>query len=580
MRKKSSGFVAFLLGFVVFAVSACVDNDYDLNEDLDLTIAVGGSEFAIPGGMTEEIKLSKVLKLENDDVIRIDEEGNYFLFQKGDPTSSKISVKGFDIGSPTIKPTEKILDFKKVVASTRAISETYTAIVPIDEKPAAFTLEENDLPKEIQSVSFITVDLDVKIHFSYTTGVVSKIKMNEVIVHMPKFFVSKELEGTKYYIRDRDIAENTDNEVTVHIEGFDCSKLSPGQGIDGALHKLFIEGEFNMEGTFSANSADFQLGAATTGIKLEANYTLANIKVNKIKGIVKPEIDMDIKPVNIDNLPDFLSDDEVRLDVKNPMIFLSLNNQTPVETGITGNLSSYKNDQQLAGPVPVTINPINPNQDQVFCLSPEGTTDTGVRSIKVPGLTQLIEKIPDEIRFDVDVAATNKEVEVELNKEYTINTGYSLNVPFVFGPNLSIVYKDTIDGWQDDLEDYEIKTIHVTSKVANRIPLALVFTAEAITTDAINGHVALNDVSIKVKANGNENDNTIKAGNAQGVETPIVIEIKELKEGAIKKLDGLILRAVAKSGQSNEVNRLNENQTIQLKEIKLKVPGGLKVNLN
>lgn len=580
MRKVYPVFTAIAIGITALTLSACVDNDYDLNKDLDFTIAIGGNEFAIPGGMTEEIKLSKVLKLEDDDVIRVDGDGNYYLFQEGTPTSSKISVEGFKIDPPTINPTKKSLNFRKLATTSRAVSEVYTASVPIDDKPAEFTLEENNLPVEIKSVSFITVDLDVKINFSYTPGVLRRITMNEVKIYMPEFFVSKELVGNIYYIRNKVIQEGAPNEVTVHIEGFDCSKLPEGQGVNGAFHKLFIEGALNMEGTFSANSSDFIGAPGTTSLNLEANYTLTNIHVNKIKGVIKPEIDMDIKPVTIDNLPDFLSDSEVRLDVKNPMIFLSLNNQTPVETGITGALSSYKNGQPLAGPIPITIEPINPNEDQRFCLSPEGTTETGVTNIKVPGLTQLIERIPDEIRFDVDIAATNKEVEVELNKDYSISTGYSLNVPFVFGPNLSIVYKDTIDGWQNDLEDYEIKTVNVTSKVVNRVPLDLVFTAEAITTDATSGHVTLNEVSIKVKTNGSETDNTIKAGNAQGVETPIVIEIKEVTEGGIKKLDGLILRAVAKSGQGNEVNRLNENQTIQLKEIKLKVPGGIKVNLN
>ena len=40
--------------------SSCVNNDYDINGDIDFTITFGGSEFAIPGGSTEEIKLTKV----------------------------------------------------------------------------------------------------------------------------------------------------------------------------------------------------------------------------------------------------------------------------------------------------------------------------------------------------------------------------------------------------------------------------------------------------------------------------------------------------------------------------------------
>ena len=42
-----------------------VDDTYDLSKDIDLTINVGGSEFAIPGGETEAIPLSKILKIDS-----------------------------------------------------------------------------------------------------------------------------------------------------------------------------------------------------------------------------------------------------------------------------------------------------------------------------------------------------------------------------------------------------------------------------------------------------------------------------------------------------------------------------------
>lgn len=584
MKKVYPVSAALAIAFAAVAMSACVDNDYDLSEDLDLTVAIGGSEFAIPGGMTEEIKLSKVLEVEEDDIIQVDGEGNYYLYQEGDPTLSKVSVKGFDIKSPdNINPTIKNLNFMPPPGTTTG-SQTVVAEVPYDDQPAMFKLEENDLPEELKKVSFINADMDVNIRFSYTTaartGVINKIKMEEVKVFMPDYFVSDKLEeGNVFYIRNKEIGTGADDLVTVHIQGFDCTKLPDNEGINSDLRTLLMTGEMNMEGTFSANTSDFT-GGTPTSLKLTANYELANIKVNKIKGIVKPNIAMDVKPVKLNDIPDFLSDDEVKLDVENPMIYLSLDNQIPVEAGITGTLSSYKNNKLIAGPIPVTIEDIQAEQNQLFCLSPKGTDEEGVRNILVPELNQLIEKIPDEIRFDVDIAATDKEAEVELNKEYTINTGYNINVPFVFGPSLSIVYKDTIDGWQDDLEDYEIAAVNVTSKVINKIPLDLVFTAEAITTDGSGTHTKLEAVTAKVKVNGNENDNTIKAGSTEGTETPIIIEIKEVTEGAIKQLDGLILRAVAKSGQENKVNRLNENQTIQLKELKIKVPGGIKVNLN
>lgn len=591
MKKVYPVSAAIALAFAAVAMSACVDNDYDLSEDLDLTVAIGGSEFAIPGGMTEEIKLSKVLEVEEDDIIQVDGEGNYYLYQEGDPTLSKVSVKGFDISSPDIKPTIKNLNFKLPGAVTHlsgslpiAGSQEFTAIVPLDEAPAKFEIKEENLPKELKDIYMVYVDMDVDIRFSYSGGdasSINKILMKKVNIVLPKFFEADELNGGNVKtLENMTITKGAENIVRVHIDRFNCTHLDKGEGLDSETQTLRITGDFNMEGTFSANTSDYTGTGNPTeiGLELRADYTLANIKVKKITGSVS--VGMDVEPVKLNDIPDFLSDDEVQLDVENPMIYLSLDNQIPLEAGITGTLSSYKAGQQIAGPIAVNIPEVESKSNQLFCLSPKGLEEEGVRPIKVPELPSLIKKIPDEIRFDVDIVTTNKEDEIELDKEYTINTGYSLNVPFVFGPSLSIVYKDTIDGWQDDLEDYEIAAVNVTSKVINKIPLDLIFTAEAITTDGSGEHTKLDAVTAKVKVNNSENDNTIKAGNTEGSETSIVIEIKEVTEGGIKQLDGLILRAVAKSGQENKVNRLNENQTIQLKELKIKVPGGIKVNLN
>lgn len=581
MKKGYPVSAAFIIGFAAFALSACIDNDYDLDQDIDFTIGVGGSEFALPAGMTEEIKLGKLLEVEEGDLVQVNEKGDYFLHQEGTPTANKVTVNGFYINSPTIAPIDRKLKFKLPQATSRALLPSYTAILT-DEEPAKFTLEEENIAPEIQSISYISVNTNVHVTFSFSEGIARKLKINDIAINLPKYFVADDLENNAKHLQNIDLENGKPHTINIPIKGFDLTKLPEGEGLDGALHRLYMNGEISIEGNFTVNGEDLLTGEDITQqkVNLKADITLDQMDVKKVKGVVKPEIDFDIKPVTLNNLPDFLSDDEVRLDVKNPMIFFTLDNQIPAETSITGSLNSYKDNKRVAGPIPISIPEIKANENQRFCLSPEGSKETGVTDILVPELTSIIEKIPDEIRFDIDIAATNKEAEIELDKEYSIQTNYSIDVPFVFGPNLSIVYKDTIDGWQDDLEDFEIQTIHLTSKVINKIPLDLVFTAEAITLANDGTHTPLEGVTIKVKANGSENDNIIKAGGEKAVETPIIIEIKETTSGSIKKLDGLTFRAVAKSGPNSQSNKLNTNQTIQLKEVKLKVPGGLKVNLN
>ena len=92
-------------------------------------------------------------------------------------------------------------------------------------------------------------------------------------------------------------------------------------------------------------------------------------------------------------------------------------------------------------------------------------------------------------------------------------------------------------------------------------------------------HEPLTGVQIVVSVN-NVVDGEIELGNTtKGSKTAVLIEIKEVIPNAIKQLDGLILTATCNSKGVGEA-RLNENQTFQLIDVKLKVPGGLILDLN
>ena len=160
-------------------------------------------------------------------------------------------------------------------------------------------------------------------------------------------------------------------------------------------------------------------------------------------------------------------------------------------------------------------------------------------------------------------------------------TDYDVNVPFVFGKNITtIVYKDSVDGWYDDLKDYEIQQVNATATAFNTIPLGLNLTAKALTVDNQGKAEELKGVTITVIVDGKK-DGTIKAGkNNTAAESTLVIEIKETTSGAVKRLDGLAFEIVAASAEDAEGQQLNENQTLQLKNVRLKVPNGVIIDLN
>ena len=572
-----------LLSLVTF--NSCVDNDYDLAKDIDMTVSIGGSEFAIPGGKTEEIKLGKILELDDEDLVKTDENGNYYLEQAAEePMTTTIKVESFRIPAPNIEPIQLDIDVSDLSLPIRANLPP----IAFPETSTEFNFSQTGLPVELKSISSISTDMNTVIKLSYTNASIRKATLTGVTLTFPEYIISKDLTNHQLSIPDITLSSGIQSiPQTVTIQGIDCTKLKEGEGLDGNTHSIEISGKISLAGNVSVNSNDITFPLNDKKLQIKATITMDAITAKSITGKVDPKITITADPIKLNNLPDFLSDNEINLDVLNPMIFLTINNGSPLEANITGTLSPYKDGKlTITKPIDFSIPDILGNSettaDQRFCLSPIDPKIAGVRHCPVPDLSTLINKIPDEIRFDIQPKAADKEVTVDLGKPdgFTFKTDYKVNVPFVFGDKLTIVYKDTINGWMEDLEDFEIKLINVTGTVINKIPLALSFTAEATTLNSQGETVKLDGIEIKVKTNGKENDNTITAGSEQGTSTPLIIEMKEIKSGSIKKLDGVMLKAVAKSSPADAGKHLNKNQSIQLIDLKLKVPGGLKVDLN
>ena len=56
--------------------TACVDNDYDLSKDIDMTVTIGGENLSIPGSNTDLITMDKILDLDPGSDVKTDANGN------------------------------------------------------------------------------------------------------------------------------------------------------------------------------------------------------------------------------------------------------------------------------------------------------------------------------------------------------------------------------------------------------------------------------------------------------------------------------------------------------------------------
>ncbi|WP_291582418.1 hypothetical protein [Bacteroides sp.] len=593
MKKKHLKLGSCALMASLLTLSSCVDNDYDLTKDIDLTIQVGGSEFAIPGGETEPIKLSKILDIEEDGVVKIDGEGNYYLLQEGSESNTDISVNEFQVEAPDITPIKPELNFT-IPPLTGLPPTNIPASLPIES--TNFELKGENLPTDITSLSSIDMDMEAVIRFSIPAAIISKLTLKTVELSFPKFINSPRLTNGVLHLTGEEATAANGLTVTIPVDGIDCKQEGVTFTKGNEYSQLLMEGTISLEGEVSINTGDVQQGVeGPVSINLTVEITLQDklskqpiINIKSVTGIVQPKIDINIEPVTLSGLPDFLDDEKVTLSVQNPMVFFTAKNNTPVAANVNGIITSFINKGSEEIPVgdpnkPVTFSfKLNREEDQKFCLSPLAPTNMeGITHVEVPNLPTLINKIPDIFKFDVTTKATTDETTVLLGHTYNITTDYDVNVPFVFGKNITtIVYKDSVDGWYDDLKDYEIQQVNATATAFNTIPLGLNLTAKALTVDAAGKAEELKGVAITVIVDG-EKDGTIKAGkNNVAAESTLVIEIKETTSGAVKRLDGLAFEIVAASVEGAEGQQLNENQTLQLKNVRLKVPNGVIIDLN
>lgn len=114
MRKKHLCSAVLCVCATSFFLSSCIDKDYDLNKDIDLTIQVGSDAFMIPLGYTENITLDKMI--DTTDVLKLDENGLYSIKKADeiDPVDINIDDVTITVDDPTFDGITVDFEDKKV----------------------------------------------------------------------------------------------------------------------------------------------------------------------------------------------------------------------------------------------------------------------------------------------------------------------------------------------------------------------------------------------------------------------------------------------------------------------------------
>lgn len=497
--KKMSPLWGFLLSFPLWTVS-CVDNKYDLDKDIDMTINVGGEYLTIPAGSTDTTFLSKIIEVEEGDILQPDATTRvYHLTKKDDINVEPTTVKEVTVGATTTD-----LESIEIVNNT-GVSFSEPEVSADITTSGDFEATANDIDealKELGSLRAKTpVDLNLTIDFNISGGnlTFNQVKANKLKLVFPDYIVFKEDEGIQdnELILDEEVLSVNGSSYTrtLKVEGYKFSDAAGSGMKPNAEGSLTIEGNISMEGDVVTSGI-----SGTGALALVPKAVLEEMTVNSVTGVIQPKIEAETTKIELNDLPDFLKDEDTRLDITNPVILLKADNPLETDVEIDAVLTPKKNNVNIEGHEVKIGTGYGQNKvalipgTNIIALSRTGdcSIEGVTENIKVEDINNLLETIPDDIDVNLQPIVRNENYyNAELGKEYDLPASYEVDVPLSFEQGLNIVYNDSVQDLNKDLNDLDkvsLKNAKIMLSVDNAIPLKLQLKAENVQIKDVYGN--------------------------------------------------------------------------------------------
>lgn len=601
---------------LVFAAS-CVDEDYDLNK-LD-TEAVILKDITMPLGNLSPISVSYFLNVNNDEssFIKADANGDYSLYLEGeDLISRSYLVPTFRLSLEenrtqsrriTIELPESIAgrDISVIQQQWPDLYDKQISFKDINGVIASLTKvlemkEDYVLPHYIADVKDIDMNSDLVYEFTpkllnadgTATSPDGAFYLSKgFTIDFPDWLTLKKNDDIDAYI----IENKQDNKnVITFVKDYRIDLKQPaaftllvtridvpeGFLIDGGVDsegrsykKLHIDGyeTRNMiliDGDTYVKPSDF----TRVPYKAELDMVLSFRNIVAQSATLSLNVDESLPDmeINLPELPELLTGNGVVMDLYDPAMYMNFRNLSPLELNVYAHLYSYRNSQML-----MDMHFGENGEDKPIAVPRQFDGSIGVsrrgegEMMANPGLGMLFRTIPDMVQIkDIRLIASRDYASIVAGQEVEFSFGYELDAPLAFGPDLAMDLEYELAGFQLSINDVNVKKAVLTLDAVNSIPLSLNVTAVVLDSEGM----PVNDMEITI-------DNEIKAGSVQSP-TESSVTLTLTSEAEYLNLDGLRLCFRATCPPECQGIVLNENQTLELKEIKIFLPEGASVDVS
>ena len=513
------------------------------------------------------------------------------------------------IGEQTIDIPDK--EYFYVITAGEAISR-------IEDNATATNINHDLLSIESVTIKENTATLQMEV--AGLPDYVTHVYMNNLTIDLPKglqvskcTFLGRQVaesrfEGNRIHLTvgETRVSKNEDLTLAITFTG-----ITEGEDFtfDAATHTATIQGGFSIEGSFGLKTSEFNADAVSAAIanlseediqyisekqnldklmpeSITFNGTASfsrDIEVETFTGDLQHQVET-IEPIMLDDLPNFLNDDEVVLDLDNPILFLKAKSQIPATATTSITVKNVERNISVTAPNISVIGDATGVYENQYYLADTAATYlpndySHAQRITTTGdeISKLIRKIPKQI--DIEVAAVRLHAEkLSVTRNYEIDVEYEVFAPISFGSEFLLVYRDTERGWAEDIkdvEDIDFGYLTLTAKAFSDLPATTTLKLTPIDENGLTiPQVEVNTVNVPAGADGADISFTIKP--KTGFTLNDILNGNPQK--GVKKIDGV--QYEARLAGTNTGGTLKRNAYLILRQAQVTIKGGVTYDAN
>lgn len=637
---KLNKLLVFFSMCLTLGITSCVDDGYDL-DDVDMTLGVK-TDLTLPTSSVGDILLRNVMNLEEDGIVALvpsplnPNDSIYVVKQSGTADIKPVKINEIRIAAPKVDDFTSDVYLKEVLHSSAKAkaskSLAFSNAFTIKDETYKYVIEENQAKQTINTAKAKNISEDV-------------VSIENVKIDRTNIIITLNISGfpshiSKMHLDGLSLSLPEDLHVSsCHLNGVAAESIKPGlinitKAVDGARsineplvltlaidgattgddfvfdankHEASLCGLFKTHGTFRIETSEMdkeKISAIVTDY-LTKHPDIHEVKLTDIAGIVpeklsftgKTSFDRDlhithvsgafqhevgaVEPLMLDDIPDFLDDEDVVLDLENPMVFLNFTNSFPVDvkTNLTFTSETDNNTPRSTGEMNIAG-----NRSSYYYLAEKEENrylpaeHSNAEWKKVEGLPNLIKRIPKKVNVNIS-KVTMQATDLDITREYPIEASYDVYAPLVFGPDFYLTYTDTDNNWDidDDLGKMNAEAVTATATITSNIPAAMTLYVDLIDLEGKKIDI-VEDISVACSANAKNEPITISIKAKSGHELRELLSGKDVNGNKCQKLDGMRYRAVL--NKPSEGQALNGESKILIKDVKVSLKGVVTFDAN